>query len=141
MIACVAVVGRGNNPLYIRSFSSQTDELKFHYIVHTALDIIEDAKTLKLKDGSSPECFLGLLYPTEDFKVYGYITNTFTKLIMVLDEYTDIKEQDICQFFEKFHHVFIDRAVCNPFYNDDDEIRLKGFELDLTKLVAMSPLN
>lgn len=58
-IVCVAVVGKAvshhtyhshndqNNPLYIESFESpQQNTLKFHYIVHTALDIVEEKGTL-----------------------------------------------------------------------------------------------
>ena len=46
-----------------------------------------------------------MLYPTEDFKVYGYITNSSIKLIVVLDD-TEVKEAEMktvrrysfCQF-------------------------------------------
>jgi hypothetical protein len=46
-VCCVAIVGKSNNPLYLRVFQSLEDEpsLKFHYITHTALDIIEEKGT------------------------------------------------------------------------------------------------
>lgn len=31
-----------NNPLYLQSFIDGDDALKFHYIVHSSLDIIEE---------------------------------------------------------------------------------------------------
>jgi hypothetical protein len=31
-----------NNPLYIKSFDETESELKFHYIVHTSLDIVAE---------------------------------------------------------------------------------------------------
>ncbi len=34
----------------------------------------------------SLDLFLGLLYPTEDYNVYGYVTATSAKLILVLDD-------------------------------------------------------
>lgn len=37
---------------------------------------------------------MGLLCPTEDYKVYGYITNTKNKFILVVDDY-DVKEIEI----------------------------------------------
>ena len=36
-----AVLGKDNNPLYIRAFGSH-DQLRFHFIVHTALDFVEE---------------------------------------------------------------------------------------------------
>ena len=87
-----------NNPIYVRSFNSQTEELKFHYIVHSALDLVEErckwtcsacifatpvvkyvllwkemavnmSSVKNKQDGSQIETFLGLLYPIEDFRV------------------------------------------------------------------------
>ena len=40
-MACCAIVGKHNNPLYIQTFN-QDDELKFHFIVHTSLDVVEE---------------------------------------------------------------------------------------------------
>jgi hypothetical protein len=41
---------------------------------------------LRRAPGEVPEPYLGLLYPTEDFRVYGYITNSATKFVLVLDQ-------------------------------------------------------
>ena len=40
-IAGIAVLGKDNNPLYIRAFGAH-DALRFHFIVHTALDFVEE---------------------------------------------------------------------------------------------------
>lgn len=61
-----------NYPLYIRSVPSQ-NELKFHYTVHTSLDVVEEKISAVGKAlGDQRELYLGLLYPTEDYKVYPY---------------------------------------------------------------------
>lgn len=50
-VSCVAIIGKQNNPIYIRTFkderyssmtSSPLDKLKYHYIVHTSLDAVEE---------------------------------------------------------------------------------------------------
>lgn len=55
------------------------DELKFTYIVHTSLDVVEErinsSSTGRPSTGDMRELYLGLLYPTEDFKVYPFIIN------------------------------------------------------------------
>lgn len=44
MIACVAVVGKQNQPLYIRTFVETKDDFgfRFHFHVHTSLDVINE---------------------------------------------------------------------------------------------------
>ena len=32
------------------------------------------------------DTYLGMLYPTEDYKVYGYISNTGIKFMLVVDD-------------------------------------------------------
>lgn len=83
--ACVAVVGRHNNPLYIQAFGVVEDELRFHFIVHTSLDVVEERAATKEKQGAL-DSYLGLLYPTEDYNVYGYVTASAVKLVLVLDD-------------------------------------------------------
>lgn len=50
------------------------DELKFTYIVHTSLDVVEErinnSAAGRPSTGDTRELYLGLLYPTEDYKVY-----------------------------------------------------------------------
>uniref|UniRef100_A0A8B9GN10 Trafficking protein particle complex 2-like n=1 Tax=Astyanax mexicanus TaxID=7994 RepID=A0A8B9GN10_ASTMX len=70
MAVCVAVIAKENYPLYIRSVPSQS-ELKFHYTVHTSLDVVEEKiSTVGKAMAEQRELYLGLLYPTEDYKVY-----------------------------------------------------------------------
>lgn len=71
-----------NYPLYIRSIPTE-NELKFHYTVHTSLDVVDEkisAMGKALVD--QRELYLGLLYPTEDYKVY--LSNAFCRAIMYL---------------------------------------------------------
>lgn len=66
-----------NYPLYIRSVPTQ-NELKFHYTVHTSLDVVEEKISAVGKSlGDQRELYLGLLYPTEDYKVYPFTSLVF----------------------------------------------------------------
>ena len=71
-IVCLAVVGPQNNPLFIKTFFPQgpdpDKDLKLHFVVHCSLDAIEERVLLKR---SVQDAFLGLLYPTEEYRVYG----------------------------------------------------------------------
>lgn len=47
------------------------NELKFHYMVHTSLDVVDEKVSAMGKAlVDQRELYLGLLYPTEDYKVY-----------------------------------------------------------------------
>lgn len=41
------------------------------------------------------ERYLGLLFPTESFRVYGYATVSLVKLILVLNDLSNAKDQEI----------------------------------------------
>jgi hypothetical protein len=92
---------------------------------------------------------------------YGYVTTTNVKLIIVVDEYSEIKDPEVksvsspfpsspsfiesslltpspsLKFFEKFYTVYVN-TVSNPFYNIDEEITSKKFELEVARLVALN---
>lgn len=132
-ICCVAVVGATNNPLYLKTFEQPADVLKFHFIVHTSLDVVEERASSSAAK-KSLDLYLGFLCPYEDYKVYGYVTNTKNKLIIVVDDY-DLKDFDVKNFFKSFHAIFAD-AVCNPFYTPNEKITGKRFDLSIQKLVS-----
>eukprot|EP00026_Physarum_polycephalum_P011003 Phypoly_transcript_11194.p1 GENE.Phypoly_transcript_11194~~Phypoly_transcript_11194.p1 ORF type:complete len:140 (+),score=18.47 Phypoly_transcript_11194:416-835(+) len=134
-VVCVAIVGRANNPLYIRSFDQNEDPLKYHYIVHSSLDVVEErVHKDNNKKVQTTDMYLGLLYPTEDYKVYGYTTNTKIKLIVVVLDDADVKDSDIKNFFRWFHNVYTG-TVCNPFYVVDTAIKSKKFDKDLDQAI------
>ena len=120
-VQCVAVLGKRNNPLYLRVLQHNEERLKCHYIVHSSLDVV-DAKSLPnaigfvshtyipqptiahgihahvTVAGNSEGRYLGLLEAQENYKVYGYITCTQTKFIVVFDD-VPINEnvaKDVC---------------------------------------------
>ncbi|XP_075289578.1 trafficking protein particle complex subunit 2-like protein [Opisthocomus hoazin] len=128
MAVCVAVIAKENYPLYIRSVPTE-NELKFHYTVHTSLDVVDEkisAMGKALVD--QRELYLGLLYPTEDYKVYGYVTNSKVKFVMVVDSSnTALRDNEIRSMFRKLHNSYTD-IMCNPFYNPGDRIHSRAFD-------------
>ncbi|XP_063801586.1 trafficking protein particle complex subunit 2-like protein isoform X1 [Pseudophryne corroboree] len=123
MAVCVSVIAKENYPLYIHSIPSE-NQLKFHYTVHTSLDVVDEkisAMGKALVD--QRELYLGLLYPTEDYKVYGYVTNSKVKFVMVVDSSnTALRDNEIRSMFRKLYNSYTD-VMCNPFYNPGDPIQ------------------
>ncbi|XP_066205122.1 trafficking protein particle complex subunit 2-like protein isoform X2 [Saccopteryx leptura] len=112
------------------------NELKFHYMVHTSLDVVDEkisamGKTLV----DQRELYLGLLYPTEDYKVYGYVTNSKVKFVMVVDSSnTALRDNEIRSMFRKLHNSYTD-VMCNPFYNPGDHIQSRAFDNMVTSMM------
>ncbi|KAM8955975.1 trafficking protein particle complex subunit 2-like protein isoform X1 [Vulpes vulpes] len=154
MAVCVAVIAKENYPLYIRSIPTE-NELKFHYMVHTSLDVVDEkisAMGKALVD--QRELYLGLLYPTEDYKVYpshqspcvestfpnqlcryGYVTNSKVKFVMVVDSSnTALRDNEIRSMFRKLHNSYTD-VMCNPFYNPGDRIHSRAFDSMVTSMM------
>ena len=95
-----------------------TDELKYHYIAHTSLDVIEErsqyqVEILIIHSSPSPtastgtkstECYLGLLYAMEDVAVYGYITPLKVKIVLAL-ALSDTVVRDVEIVTVRFHSM------------------------------------
>jgi len=100
--------------MLVRTFKGrEEDELKFHYVAHTALDVIEE----RLTSVKSMDCFLGLLYVMEDASVavYGYQTPSRVKLVLaIVQADTFNRDADIIMVFKAMHMAY-QRTLCNPF--------------------------
>jgi len=113
----VAFISPQNHPILIRSFSqSKEDELKYHYIAHTSLDVIEERTAPSTK---STECYLGLLYAMDDVAVYGYVTPLKVKLVVALAlSDSVVRDADVTLIFRALHMAYY-HSLANPFLKLD----------------------
>ena len=47
-IRAMAFISSQNHPMLVRTFKGREDELKFHYVAHTALDVMEERRRYQL---------------------------------------------------------------------------------------------
>ncbi|KAL5289333.1 TRAPPC2L family protein [Megaselia abdita] len=128
MATCIAIIGKDNTPLYL-AISDMDKELDLQYRVHAALDVIEEKCSSSTKMNiESKELYLGLLYSTDNQKIYGYITNTKVKFIVVVDSgNVALKESEIRTMFRNLHILYTD-AICNPLFSPGEPITSKKFD-------------
>lgn len=110
-VNAIALVSALNHPIIVRSFNPG-DSLKYNYVAHTSLDVIEERsqqlcliyrrrihKHLNIIVALGPkfmDCYLGHLYSMEDVAVYGYITPTRVKIILALElEDAVVRDADV----------------------------------------------
>lgn len=136
MAVCVAVIATENYPLFIQTIPTE-NELKFHYTVHTCLDVIEEKISSGSRSINDPrELYLGLLYPTEDYKVYGYVTNTKVKFVIVVESSnTQLRDSEIRTMFKTLHNAYVS-VMCNPFHVPGDNITSRSFEKVVSQMMV-----
>jgi len=136
MAVCIAIIGKDNSPLYIGT-TDLDKELELQYRVHAALDVVEEkcvpgAKTLP----ESKDLYLGLLYSTENHKIYGYVTNTKIKFIIVVDSSNiALRENEVRSMFRNLHILYTD-AVCNPFYLPGESLTSLKFDKSIRNIMG-----
>ncbi|CAL8072573.1 unnamed protein product [Calicophoron daubneyi] len=134
MAACIAVISDTNQLLYLRT-ADCPDPLFYHFKVHAALDVIEDKLTKRGVSGNpsheQTEQYLGLLYPMEDHRLYGYVTNTQIKFVIIQESQRPIfspdtqittpqamqhhRDVEVRSLFQRLHMAYVELVSC-PFY-------------------------
>ncbi|XP_053639456.1 trafficking protein particle complex subunit 2-like protein [Cherax quadricarinatus] len=136
MAVCVAVIGKENSPLYVWVGSGR-EELHLHYLAHTGLDVIQEkVAAVNKTPGDTRELYLGLLYASEEYKVFGYTTNTRIKFVIITDAAnTTLRDNEIRMMFRRLHNMYTN-VVCNPFYIPGEQITSREFDQGVGALVA-----
>jgi hypothetical protein len=129
-IRCVAVIGKKNDPLYIKTFhkdSSRDEDLfrgedsHYHFLIHMSLDYVDEKWTQKYEEstGLSQDTYLGLLHDLEDLRIYGWITTTLIKFIIIVEASLEPKEAEIRSILLNIYDLYI-QVVSNAFYSVGD---------------------
>jgi len=141
MAVCIAVIAKENYPLSIICSPNVSDSLEYHYIVHTSLDVIEEkisnmSKTNSINTPDNRDFYLAQLYPAEDYHVFGYVTNTKVKFVLVVEaSNTHLRDNDIRSTFRRLHNAYTD-VVCNPFYNPGEPITSAAFNEIVSSMIV-----
>ena len=186
-LVSLAVVGRDNEPLYLRDFGSipaatdaasaqqqqqqqqqqQNDDdafgffshegkgandscsLRHQFIIHAALDRYEEMTGSSSGVGwrnpgavGNNAMWVGLLCPIEELRVYGYLTNTGIKFLVLVedeDEGQDSKQasardKDLKAFMVLLHDLFVEYTLI-PFSKLRGKISSKRFDVGVQKCV------
>ncbi|KAI9199564.1 Sedlin [Polychytrium aggregatum] len=138
-INAIAVIGKQNNPIYIQSFQGSHSDIKYHFLSHTACDIIEERLTSAAFTKSS-DLYLGLLHSMEDLAVYGYMTNTRIKIVVIITlTDTAVKDAEMKNVLRKIHTAYVN-LVSNPFYDPEgpNGICSKSFNTAINEIAGIA---
>jgi hypothetical protein len=129
------------------SSSSITCSTRHQFIMHAALDRFEQLAGPPpgfgwRKPGAIgvDGMFVGLLYPVEDMRVYGYVTTTRIKFVLVVEddalpEMQSSIDNEIKALMSKIHELYIEDLL-NPFKDIGSAIVSKRFEDRVQRFVT-----
>ncbi|KAF7288241.1 hypothetical protein HMN09_01414300 [Mycena chlorophos] len=114
-INAVAFISPSSNPVLVRSYAADAENIKYHYLAHTSLDVIEE----RVAEANSSS-YLGLLYSIEDVAVYGYQTPLKLKIVIAFAlSDTVVRDAEVNAIFKALHMAYYYSAISNPFLKLD----------------------
>ncbi|KAK7511129.1 Sedlin [Phyllosticta citricarpa] len=127
-VACIGIIGKHNNPLHISLFPPDArDALEFSFLLSSSLDVFEARLPHKTADQD-----FGLLQAVDErLAMYGWMTNTGVKFVVVVDmegrlatsndpkaSIVGLRDADLKPAFKALQSAYIG-LLRNPFYDPD----------------------
>ena len=140
-IVAVSFVGKRNEALFFYSTDDvdPAELLNLQMVVYGALDAVAEKRKRPASStaagSTSDSLYLGNLYCIDDYKVYGFCSNTHVKTILVVD-YT-FPESIIKSTINDLNLLYIN-AIQNPFQPIGQPIVSNSFRLTVSGIVGRS---
>ncbi|KAK7512141.1 Sedlin [Phyllosticta citriasiana] len=117
-VACIGIIGKHNNPLHISLFPPDArDALEFSFLLSSSLDVFEARLPHKTADQD-----FGLLQAVDErLAMYGWMTNTGVKFVVVVDmegRLATSNDPKASIAFKALQSAYIG-LLRNPFYDPD----------------------
>ncbi|RWS03563.1 trafficking protein particle complex subunit 2-like protein [Dinothrombium tinctorium] len=131
-VIAIAIINSENVPIYIKTKhdfcenSEDEEKINLLYILHSSLDIVEERQNqLQNRDA-----YLGLLNQCENYKIYGLLSTTKSKILLMvsMNSNTILRDTEARTILKQIHSTYVDVTTNNPFYCRGDEIVSKKLE-------------
>jgi hypothetical protein len=84
MVSLIAIIGKRDEPLFFWSEESEEESLVLKQLSHGALDVIEERMEAAKADSKTVfDLYMGQLMTSGDYDIYGFISNTRIKVIVI----------------------------------------------------------
>lgn len=138
MVSLVAIIGKRDEPLFFWTEESEEESLALKQLSHGALDVIEERlEAAKAVDDSKGafDLFLGQLMTSGDYEIFGFISNTKIKVIVICgvmynsiadDNSPRSNKQSMRNFMTTLYGFYVSDAM-NPLQSLSDPCRSETF--------------
>jgi hypothetical protein len=82
----IAIIGKKDEPLFFSTEEEDSEALNLKRLSHEALDIVDERLAEARNDKESKNSFdlyMGLLMTVSEYEVFGFISNTKVKIIVI----------------------------------------------------------
>ena len=140
-INLVCFVGKSNGPLFHFTDEEQAESLNLQMIANSSLDIMEE-RMEDSKQGTTLELFMGQLLSVDDYKVYGYLSNTKIKTIVICSNMGDYAADSprpgsngmtLKEFTLQMYSLYV-KDCQNPFQSIDESCNSKSFKVQVQQM-------
>ncbi|KAH7821533.1 Transport protein particle (TRAPP) component Trs20B [Monocercomonoides exilis] len=131
-VVCVAICSPGNAPLFLKTYG-MVDALQLHHIMYCALDVCLEKLESEQNPFKGKSFYQGPIYPFDDQKIHGYITQTLTKILVMFDR-SDVDKALVEPFMREIHSVYV-KHFCGPFSKPEQKIESPTFTDKINKMV------
>lgn len=128
--SAIAILNTANCPLLLRTSLDGIDKeeaTKLIYLMHASLDIVQE----KAEQPTSRDNFLGVLYQCEQYKIYGLMSTTKVKILLMISQrynQNQPRENDIRFMLKSIHKAYVDATAMNPFYKPNEPVKSKRLD-------------
>lgn len=141
-IRSIAFIGKRNEPLFLHTVHKEEDAAARLYeetIIHSSLDIFEERRGKKSgstnTSATSADLFLGHILTVSRSKVYGFCSNTLTKIVVVCD--INGPEEAVAKELTLAAYESFVKATKNPFQEVGKPVDSRGFSEDIKSMVSV----
>ncbi|KAJ2743782.1 hypothetical protein GGI20_003478 [Coemansia sp. BCRC 34301] len=117
-LCCIAILNRQDMPVYLRTFDTpgaKESDTEYECLAHTSCDVIEERMS------KSSDAYLGLLQTAGDVAVYGYVSNTGIRIMVMLRvQEPVVRDTAVRELLLIVHRAYVVR-MCNPFSDQENE--------------------
>ena len=134
ILSCM-VIGKYNEPLFCHTeVDNAEDSLYLQMVSHSSLDIIEEKrKKYSSSAAGTSDLYLGHLLTISDYKSFGLLSNTQTKIIIISDLSTNETGLIRDTLLNLYNSYII--AIQNPFHNPQSIVQSKLFHNNVISII------
>ncbi|XP_015790274.1 trafficking protein particle complex subunit 2-like protein [Tetranychus urticae] len=138
-VLALVIVNSDNYPVFIKtrhdydkSKMSAEENMNILYNMNATLDIIEERQG----QNQNRDPYLGLLNQCESYKIYGLLSATRIKILLMVSTNVSVmfRDSEARSTLKQLYSSYIDVTTYNPFYCPGSEVQSKKLE-ELVKSV------
>ncbi|XP_074603629.1 trafficking protein particle complex subunit 2-like protein [Brevipalpus obovatus] len=138
-VLALAILNSDNYPVLIRtrhdydsSSMNEEENMNLLYNLNAALDIVEERQN----QAQNKDSYLGLLNQCETYKIYGLLSATKTKILLMVSTSVGnmFRDTEARNTLKQLHSLYTDVVTYNPFYQPGSEVKSDKLE-DLVKTI------